>query len=139
MQVAASRAKDFNSTCVRADSRQGLETEINMKLRFRTYLLSDRVEPVTDICTSGEHNRVALWTRIVPIDKLCKVVNLVEQGDPDVTSCIVRSHFLWRIEAPQFVRCWDISVILGPGWSRLTRSGDPSSHLVDCQLSLNLN
>jgi len=72
-----------------------------------TYLKCIFIEPVSNIGSSREHDRVALWLAIVIEDQLCQVIHLVEQRYPAITACVVCCNFFWSVVIAQFVRTWE--------------------------------
>ena len=74
------------------------------------------VEPVSDVCTCCQHNRVAKRTVRVLSDQLAQVEDLVEERDPAIVARVVLRQLAGQVVAPQLVeRRRVFEVLLGRG------------------------
>ena len=121
VQEAASGAEELLGACFRIHKSLRLQSQIS---RRRTYSVGREVKPVRDIGTCSKNDRITLGPLMVFRNEEREVEDLVKERDPAVSSRVVGSHFLWRVEIAQFVgsgqrHCFFVGLRFG--WGRSAR------------------
>ena len=102
-----------------------------------TYLLCLSVEPVSNIGASSKDDRVTLGLRMVIMDQLGQVENLIEERDPAIIVQIVFTDLFGCVEIAQLVWSWiALGIGSGQGMAFLSsRRWNSRSHLLAFKLN----
>ena len=77
-----------------------------------TYIFGFWVEPVSNVRSGGENDRVTERTVVILGEQEGQVKHFVEETDPAVSAGAMKGDFLRCIEASKLVGSWNVSGVL---------------------------
>ena len=134
MQIASHWSVPPDKVSVGIDSSLRLKWE-REEIRDRkrdTYVLSEGIEPVSDVgtCCLCDGNAQGTLLLLVVGEELGQVVDAVEERNPAVVMAVVAAHLAWCVVPAQFVGLRQVGsfALLVASRSGQMRCGNSSSH-----------